>query len=65
MSMFLESFKFVHFIFFQNQILYWCDFGGIHRVRYDGKNNQLILSKAVSNPYGLTVFNENLYWVDM
>ena len=51
---------------YHSQLLYWADasLDKIERSRVDGTNRRIITRRGVFHPFGITVFENTLYWTD-
>lgn len=51
---------------YEQSTIYWTD-AGIHRIErsnYDGSNRRSVVNTDLLHPFGITLFNETLYWTD-
>ncbi|XP_059475497.1 low-density lipoprotein receptor-related protein 1 isoform X2 [Neocloeon triangulifer] len=53
---------------YERKKLYWCDSATnkIERVNYDGTRRKVLLdSTSLDNPFAISVFNDQIYWIDI
>ena len=51
---------------YDDQILYWADYvnNRIESSYTDGSNRQVIISSGIVDPFGITFYENKLYWTD-